>query len=133
MSYTFEPSDPHPVKAKIDSPGALIARQTPGTFTGSVFHSEVSDASRLWSKLRKHWKFSALFAATVFMVVAVITIATKPSYEPIAQLEVDPQGTELFNSPNATSEAGSDQYIGTATREIAERRVGDRGDSKTTS
>jgi capsular exopolysaccharide synthesis family protein len=118
MSYTFESPDPHPVKTKIDSPGALIARQAPGAFTGSVFHSEVSDASRLWAKLRKHWKISALFAVTVFMVVAIVTITTKPSYEPIAQMEVDPQGAELFTSPNATSEAGSDQYLGTATRKL---------------
>jgi capsular exopolysaccharide synthesis family protein len=118
MSYTFEPSDPHPVKATIDPPAALIARQTPGTFAGSVFHSEVSDAARLWSKLRKHWKLSALFAVTLFMAVATITVTTKPTYEPVAQLEVDPQGTELFNSPNATSEAGSDQYLGTATRKL---------------
>jgi capsular exopolysaccharide synthesis family protein len=114
MSFTFEPPDRHPVKAKIDSP-ALIA---PGTFPGSVFHTEVSDASRLWSKLRKQWKLSSLFALTVFMAVTAITIATQPTYEPVAQLEVDPQGAELFNSPGANSEPGNDQYLGTATRKL---------------
>lgn len=116
MSFSFEPADQHPVKAKIDSPNALIARQ-PGTFSGSAFHSDMSDASRLWSKLRKQWKLSALFAGTVFLAVVAITITTQPSYEPVAQLEVDPQGTELFNSPS-TSESGSDQYLGTATRKL---------------
>jgi capsular exopolysaccharide synthesis family protein len=118
MSYTFEPPDSHPIKPTIDSHAALIPRSAPGTFAGSVFHSEVSDASLLLSKLRKHWKISALFAVTVFMVVAGITITTKPSYEPVAQLEISPQGSELFNSPNATSEVGADQYIGTATKKL---------------
>ncbi len=118
MSYTFEPPDSHPVKAQIDSRGGLIARQTPGTFSGSVFHSEVSDSMRLWSKLRKQWKLSTLFAVTVFMVVVGVTIRTRPSYEPVAQLEVDPQGSELFNTPGASAEAGSDQYLGTATRKL---------------
>ncbi len=118
MSSMFEQPDPHPVKAKIDSPAALIARQMPGTLSGSVFHSEVSDASRLWSKLRKQWKLSALFAVTVFTVVVGITLITRPSYEPVAQLEVDPQGAELFNSPSASSDPGIDQYLGTATRKL---------------
>src|ERR1700694_5608656 len=117
MSSTFEQPDPHPVKAKIDTHTALIARQMPGTLSGSVFHSEVSDASRLWSKLRKQWKLSALFAATVFTVVVGITLTTRPTYEPVAQLEVDPQGAELF-SPSSSSEPGIDQYLGTATRKL---------------
>ncbi len=118
MSLSFEQSDRHPVKAKLDSPAALIPRQTPGSLSGSVFHSDVSDASRLWSKLRKQWKLSALFAVTVFTVVVGITLTTRPTYEPVAQLEVDPQGSELFNSPSATSSPGVDQYLGTATKKL---------------
>ncbi len=118
MSFLFEPPDSHPVKAKIDSPAALIARPTHGALSGSSFHSEVSDASRLWSKLRKQWKISTLFAATVFMAVVVITMAIRPTYEPVAQLEIDPQGAQIFNSPGTASDPGNDQYIGTATRKL---------------
>ncbi len=118
MSLPFEQPDPHPVRAKIDSPATLIPRHTPGALSGNVFHSDVSDASRLWSKLRKQWKLSALFAVTVFTVVMGITLITRPTYEPVAQLEVDPQGSELFNTPTATSDPGADQYLGTATKKL---------------
>ena len=118
MSLKLEPPSPHPVKALIDSPSALTVRPAPGTFAGAVFHSEASEASRLWAKLRKHWKISTLFAVTVFMVVIALTIETQPSYEPVAQLEINPQGAELFNSPTAGSEIGSDQYMGTATKKL---------------
>ncbi len=118
MSLKLEPSDPHPVRANIDSPAMLTMRQAPGNFAGALFTSEMSEVSRLWAKLRKHWKLSTLFAVTVFMVVAAVTIATQPSYEPVAQLEIDPQGAALFNSPNASSEPGSDEYLGTATKKL---------------
>jgi uncharacterized protein involved in exopolysaccharide biosynthesis len=118
MSLKLGQSDPHPIKANVDSPAALTLRQASSPFSGPVFQTEASEASRLWAKLRKHWKISALFAATVFAVVLAVTIATQPSYEPVAQLEIDPQGSELFNTPNASSGSGSDEYLGTATKKL---------------
>jgi succinoglycan biosynthesis transport protein ExoP len=42
----------------------------------------------------------------------------QPTYEPVAQLEVDPQSAQLFNSPGGVSDPSSDQYIGTAARKL---------------
>jgi capsular exopolysaccharide synthesis family protein len=52
------------------------------------------------------------------IVVIVFTFLTSPTYEPVAQLEIDPQGAELFNTQNAASDTGNDQYLGTATRKL---------------
>ncbi len=47
--------------------------------------------------LKKHWRPALLFGLGIFALVAVITFLTKPVYEPIARLEVDPPGTEAFS------------------------------------
>jgi capsular exopolysaccharide synthesis family protein len=70
--------------------------------------------------LAKYWKLSALFAGSVFLTVAAITFLMKPIYEPVAKLEVDPPGAEVF-SLNGNASSGSDsvgEYIGTQVQKL---------------
>jgi capsular exopolysaccharide synthesis family protein len=70
--------------------------------------------------LAKYWKLSALFAASVFFSVAAVTFLMKPVYEPVAKLEVDPPGAEVF-SLNGNASSGGDavgEYIGTQVQKL---------------
>ncbi|PSH03200.1 MAG: hypothetical protein CXZ00_13605 [Acidobacteria bacterium] len=118
MSFNCEKHEDHRHPKRLDSHSDLPVLREPGAYADTVFRPEVSDFSRLWPKLQKQWKVAALFAATVLLVVGIGTFLTKPSYEPVAQLEIDPQGAELFNTPSTASDTGSDQYLGTAARKL---------------
>ena len=66
--------------------------------------------------MRKHWRFSALFAAVVTATVMVITYSMKPIYEPVARIEVDPPG-EQFSLEGGAS--GSDsEYLETQAQNL---------------
>jgi capsular exopolysaccharide synthesis family protein len=119
MSSDLGPLDNLPEISKVDLPAAYTLQRPSSNFAKSAFRPEESEFSRLWPKLQKQWKIAALFAATVLIAVVIATFMTAPAYEPVAQLEIDPQGAELFSTQNTASEPGSsDQYLGTATRKL---------------
>jgi polysaccharide biosynthesis transport protein len=70
--------------------------------------------------IAKYWKLSALFAATVFLSVAAVTFLMKPEYEPVARLEVDPPGAEMFslNGNASTSGDAVGEYMGTQVQKL---------------
>jgi polysaccharide biosynthesis transport protein len=57
---------------------------------------EEPDWVRVSATMKKHWKLAAEFALATFAVVAIFTLLMKPVYEPVAEIEVDPPGTEIF-------------------------------------
>jgi capsular exopolysaccharide synthesis family protein len=66
--------------------------------------------------MRKHWRFSALFAAVVTATVMVVTYSMRPIYEPVARIEVDPPG-EQFSLEGGAS--GSDsEYLETQAQNL---------------
>jgi polysaccharide biosynthesis transport protein len=70
--------------------------------------------------LAKYWKLSALFAFSVFASVALFTYLTKPVYEPVARLEVDPPGAEVFtlNGNSSSAGDGATEYLGTQVQKL---------------
>ncbi len=71
-----------------------------------------------WYMLRKHWRWSACFAAGVMLVVIAITALTKSVYEPEARLEIDPPGTEVFSLEGRGSDANDAEYVETQVRNL---------------
>src|SRR5262249_40237269 len=55
------------------------------------------DWERFSTTLKKHRKLAAQFAVATFVAVAIVTFLMRPVYEPVAQLEVDPPGAEVFS------------------------------------
>ena len=58
--------------------------------------SSLSDWQRALDVLRKHWRFSAIFALAVMVTVTAVTFLTTPTYEATARIEIDPPG-EVFS------------------------------------
>lgn len=66
--------------------------------------------------VRKHWRLSALFAVVLMLTVIIVTFSTKPIYEPVARIEVDPPG-EQFSLEGGVS--GSDsEYLETQAQNL---------------
>jgi uncharacterized protein involved in exopolysaccharide biosynthesis len=68
--------------------------------------------------LRKHWRIAAIFAASVMAAVLLLTALTKPVYEPVARVEIDPLGDELFNLEGRGSGESSPEYLETQARNM---------------
>lgn len=67
--------------------------------------------------LRKHRKVSGIFALVVMLTVTLTTLLTKPVYEPIARIEVDPQG-ELLSLGNNGSGPSDAEYLETQAQNL---------------
>ena len=74
---------------------------------GGDFRSTPIDAMHIISALRRHWKTGVVFLGVVVAVVAIVTFASSPVYEPSARIAVDPPGTEVF-SLQSTSQSSTD-------------------------
>lgn len=72
-----------------------------------------NDWLRALNVVLQQWRWSALFALIVIVVVTVATFAVKPVYESEGRLQIDPPGAEVF-SLNATGVGLIDsEYIAT--------------------
>jgi capsular exopolysaccharide synthesis family protein len=68
--------------------------------------------------LAKQWRWSALFAVTVVVVVTAVTFLMKPVYESEGRLQIDPPGAEAF-SLDATGVGLIDsEYIATEAQKL---------------
>ncbi len=73
---------------------------------------------RAWEILRRQWRVAAIFAASVMATVVLITLLTKPVYAPVARVEIDPPGAELFSLDGRESSEGSPEYLETQARNM---------------
>ncbi len=73
---------------------------------------------RAWEILRKHWRVAAIFAASVMAAVLLFTALTKPVYEPVARVEIDPLGSELFSLDGREGGESSPEYLETQARNM---------------
>jgi polysaccharide biosynthesis transport protein len=90
---------------------------------GDVRHSPTllspeTEWLRAWEILRKRWRIAAIFAASVMAAVLLLTALTKPIYEPVARVEIDPLGAELFNLEERGSGESSPEYLETQARNM---------------
>jgi polysaccharide biosynthesis transport protein len=120
-----------------DSPlnRSLAARETPGPIRRNTPPPPISFEARPaqpqekkgdeWLRIlyiiRKHWQISVLSAAALMVTVTVVTFTTKPIYEPVARIEVDPPG-ETF-SLNGASGAGDAEYLQTQAQNLASDKL----------
>ena len=81
-------------------------------------HQPQSDWDRVANILTKRWKAALGFATAIFFAVAIATFLMKPVYEPIARLEVDPPGTEIFSMQGVGPGSGDSEYLQTQAQEM---------------
>jgi capsular exopolysaccharide synthesis family protein len=79
---------------------------------------EEPDWVRVSATIKKQWKLAARFALATFAVVAVVTLATKPVYEPVAQIEIDPPGTEVFSLQGNGAPPPDSDYLQTQAQKL---------------
>lgn len=80
--------------------------------------AESTDWSRALGALQKHWQKSVLFAVAVMSAVLLITIFTKPTYTPVARVEIDPPGAELFSMEGRGGPESAPDYLETQARNM---------------
>src|SRR5579862_5087059 len=73
---------------------------------------------RAWRTLRRQWRAVAIFASSVMAAVLLLTVLTKPLYEPTARVEIDPPGAELFNLEGREASETSPEYLETQARNM---------------
>jgi len=99
----------------------LLHEPIPAHF-GTLTHPPVqmSDAEwlRAWATLQRHWRVSAMFAASVMAVVLLGTLLMKPIYAPTASVEIDPPGAELFTMEGRAGGENSAEYLETQSRNM---------------
>jgi polysaccharide biosynthesis transport protein len=66
--------------------------------------------------ISKYWRLSAVFASVLMVTVVVVTYSMKPTYEPLARIEVDPPGEQFSLEGGAV---GSDsEYLETQAQNL---------------
>lgn len=76
------------------------------------------DWLRAWTTIQKHWRLSAAFAISVMITIVLVTVLTDPTYAPVARVEIDPPGDELFSmEDHGRIDAGAD-YLETQARNM---------------
>jgi polysaccharide biosynthesis transport protein len=76
------------------------------------------DWERISTTLRKHRKLAVRFAVATFVIVAIVTFVMKPVYEPVAQLEIDPPGAEVFSMQGNGPVPTDSEYLQTQAQKI---------------
>jgi capsular exopolysaccharide synthesis family protein len=76
------------------------------------------DWMRVSGTIKKQWKLAARFALATFAVVAIVTLMTKPVYEPVAEIEVDPPGTEVFSLQGNGAPPPDSDYLQTQAQKL---------------
>src|SRR5882762_10719981 len=66
----------------------------------------------------KHWRLSLTFAVLISGMVAVVTFLTKPVYEPVARIEIDPPGSEIFSLLRPGSDTNESAYVETQAQDL---------------
>lgn len=95
--------------------GAWLTRQTPE----SEAETNQGDWLRSWVALQKNWRQSFLFAGSVMVAVVLLTLLTRPVYTPVARVEIDPPGTELFSLEGRGGPESAPDYLETQARNMS--------------
>jgi len=76
------------------------------------------DWERIASTLKKHRRLAAGFALATCLAVAIVTFLMKPIYEPVAQLEIDPPGAEVFSMQGNGAAPTDSEYLQTQAQKL---------------
>lgn len=108
-------------RARTDAQPVSIMRHAPENHRPQLPRTEVdneSDWTRALAILKKRWRFSALFACAVLAAAIIGTMLTKPTYEPVATIEIAPPGTEAFSLQGAASATSDSEYLETQAKNL---------------
>lgn len=67
------------------------------------------DWERVVRILQKNWRIAFVFAVSTLVVVTVASLRMKDIYEPVARLEIEPPGSEVFSLKDLLNSQGNDQ------------------------
>lgn len=93
--------------------GGRILQYVPAQSAQDRARSNPLDWQRISQVIRRHWWWSAAFAIMVIGGVALAVFLMKPVYEPVARIEVDPPGAEMFSLPSLESSSDPADYLET--------------------
>ena len=79
---------------------------------------EATELVRAIATIKKHWRLSLMFAVLFSGTCTVITLLTKPIYEPIARIEIDPPGSEIFSLQRPGSDINESAYVETQAQDL---------------
>ncbi len=119
MSRNFELSQQalsRPAKSEV-SWVPRIAEREPTQYQPSQPTVVVSRPEPEWVRamelLKQRWKAGAAFAVVVISAVTLGTFLMKPVYEPVARLQIDPPGNEIFSIQEKSNVENGTEYINT--------------------
>ncbi|PYU29037.1 MAG: hypothetical protein DMG32_01160 [Acidobacteria bacterium] len=73
---------------------------------------------RAIATVKKHWRLSLIFAVLFSGACTVIAFLTKPVYEPVARIEIDPPGSEIFSLERPGSDTNESAYVETQAQDL---------------
>lgn len=80
--------------------------------------NEPSELATAFAILKKQWRLSLGFAVLISGTFAAITLLTKPVYEPVARIEIDPPGSEAFSMQRQGSDVNESAYVETQAQDL---------------
>ena len=78
----------------------------------------LGDWTRALNVLRKEWRWSAVFALAVILVVTAATLLMRPVYESEGRLQIDPPGAEVFSLDASSAGLVDSEYINTEAQKL---------------
>jgi polysaccharide biosynthesis transport protein len=74
--------------------------------------------AKVRATLRKRYRLATIFAASVFVTVAIVTLGMKPVYESSATIEIDPPGTQAFSLDARGAASDTAEYLETQAKSL---------------
>jgi polysaccharide biosynthesis transport protein len=93
----------------------LLSRLERGERVAPSGGSDIAFFARV---LLRQWRVVAISTAVVATVVLIATLLMKPIYEPVARLEVDPPGYELFSLDLSQAASSDTEYLQTQVQDL---------------
>lgn len=98
--------------------GLATTRYRPPATTELAESATAAEWLRLWKILRKRWTVSAAFAAVVIVGTMLVTLVSRPVYEPTSEFEIIPPGTELFSLEGRGGSPNDAEYLETQAKTV---------------
>ena len=77
-----------------------------------------SDWLKAVAVVRKRWRIAALFAGIVLAAAASVAFWSKPEYQPVGRLEINPPGSETFTMQSTSNSLSEAQYLETQAQNL---------------
>lgn len=85
---------------------------------GASMRHAPTELVRAIATVKKHWRLSLIFAVLFSGTCTLITFLTKPVYEPVARIEIDPPGSEIFSLQRPGSDTNESAYVETQAQDL---------------